>query len=160
MFLLTRTLRLVVLLLLGSAAHYFSSEQVQLQVPVVVVMAKPRKGRRKRTNTKQELLAKRMACEMDCLGQWIPEEAMNCIHFCRSPACFEQLYGEDPLEPGQVDPPRADAFDKCSLNEILESRRIEREKWKEKRNKEDDDDEEEEQKSGEDIAVETQEQVS
>lgn len=99
-----------------------------------VVTAKRQKPRRKRTNSKQEMQARRMTCEMECLTQWVPEEAMNCIHTCRSPACFAQLYGEDPLEPGQVDTERAEVFDRCNMNEILEEKKKEREARKQQMN--------------------------
>lgn len=69
----------------------------------------------------------RIQCERQCLLEWVPEEAMNCVHTCRSPTCFEKLYGKDPLEPGQVDMERADLFDKCHLSEILERKKLERE---------------------------------
>jgi hypothetical protein len=136
-----RSTLLLVVLLLGSAL-------------LTTVAAKTKKSRRKRTNSKQEMYAERLRCEMDCLAQWVPEESMNCIHTCRSPTCFDQMYGEeDPLEPGQVDPHRADAFDKCNLSEILEARRKEQEDRKKEMNQPD---EEEGKIIGEEIDMETQ----
>ena len=69
----------------------------------------------------------RKVCELACLAHWVPEEAMNCIQSCRSPTCFDKVYGDYILEPGQVDLDRAEVFDKCNINEVLEARKKERE---------------------------------
>jgi hypothetical protein len=56
----------------------------------------------------------------------VPEEAMNCIHQCRSPECYKLLYGEDPLELGQIDTARALEFDQCNRREIVLEKKQER----------------------------------
>ena len=100
-------------------------------------MAKKSRRRRERSNAKQQLRARQMECEQECLRQWLPEEAMNCIHTCRSPICFEQIYSE-PLEPGQIDLDKAGQFNKCTLTEILDLRRKEREERIQSKSKQDD----------------------
>ena len=52
---------------------------------------------------------------------------MNCIHACRSPMCFQQIYQDEPLEPGQIDLEKADQFNSCCVTEILDQRRKARE---------------------------------
>lgn len=92
--------------------------------------AKRKRNRKQRTSSKQEMHRRRRDCEGECLATHVPEEAMNCIHQCRSPACFERLYnGVNSLEPGEIDVDRALEFNSCNLAEILEARkkgRIER----------------------------------
>ena len=92
-----------------------------------------RKGRdRTRTKTKKQQTAitlrdTRLSCEMDepC-ASLIPEEAMNCIHQCSSPACYEKIYSTQPLEMGEVDLDRAIKFDECKEAELKELRRQQR----------------------------------
>ena len=62
---------------------------------------------------------------------------MNCIHTCISPMCWEQIY-PIPLEPGQVDLEKADLFNTCTLNEILDRRKKEREERRQSTPKRDD----------------------
>ena len=52
----------------------------------------------------------------------IPEESMNCIHKCVSPTCYESVY-TIPLEPGEIDMNRAQAFEECITLELKEERR-------------------------------------
>ena len=58
--------------------------------------------------------------------RFVPEEAMNCIHECRSPECYDILYGKDPLEPGQIDTDRAKEFDTCNRSELMNARKQEK----------------------------------
>lgn len=89
------------------------------------VASKKNKNRLKRTQ--QEIHGTRLLCELDqSCASLIPEESMNCIHRCVSVRCFIEVYGKEQLEPGEVDLPRAEAFDDCVVAEIKESRRRER----------------------------------
>lgn len=90
------------------------------------VNAKKKKARRQRKSNNQEKNQQKLACEMKCLQIWLPEESLNCIHECRSSNCFEQVYGDSILEPGEVDPVRAEEFDQCHLVEISRARQKER----------------------------------
>jgi hypothetical protein len=77
-----------------------------------LVQAK-RKARKPRLGVQARQL--RQFCETDvCQGGFL-EENLNCISFCISPACYEQVYGDGPLEDGEVDWPRALAFDECQV---------------------------------------------
>jgi hypothetical protein len=46
------------------------------------------------------------------------EESMNCIHFCVSPACYESVYGDMPLEDGEMDFVRDAAYETCLQKEF------------------------------------------
>lgn len=78
---------------------------------------------------------------MECLENFLPEEAMGCILNCRSPTCFASIYGRrvevdgnggpptntrPQLEPGQVDLVRYAAFDECNRKEANAKRLAER----------------------------------
>jgi hypothetical protein len=96
--------------------------------PLVSSKKKRSKRRKNRKRTlKSEVHKSRLDCEMECLDL-IPEEAMNCIFECWSPACFEELYGEnnDPLEPGEVDIERGQKMDECVQLELKMQRQEER----------------------------------
>jgi hypothetical protein len=41
--------------------------------------------------------------------------------------CFQQIYQDEPLEPGQIDLEKADQFNSCCVTEILDQRRKARE---------------------------------
>jgi Domain of unknown function (DUF4787) len=47
-----------------------------------------------------------------------PEENVNCILVCMSPACYQAVYGEVALEAGEVDLVRGQVFFKCARDEF------------------------------------------
>jgi hypothetical protein len=69
-------------------------------------------GRKKVKRMEIEMRSTRIICEKEICAAFIPEESMNCVLFCVSPACYETVYGE-PLEDGEIDIPRAKEFDTC-----------------------------------------------
>ena len=101
---------------------------------------------------------KKLDCEEEGLKDYLPEEAMNCILHCRSRKCFMEWYGpvsgenimddridisesinrsfkleKSPLEPGEIDLERSNSFDSCHINEIIRTRKKEREDKKRQR---------------------------
>lgn len=52
-----------------------------------------------------------------------PEESMNCINLCISPVCYEKVYNIHPLEDGEIDLDRFQAFDDCAQEEMRNLRR-------------------------------------
>lgn len=46
----------------------------------------------------------------------------NCILRCVSPKCYDKVYGEDPLEEGEVDDVRGSRFRSCAKNEHARER--------------------------------------
>jgi hypothetical protein len=62
----------------------------------------------------------RSACQnenVDC-ARLVPEESMNCVHTCMSPTCYAQIYESKPLEDGEVDVIRGQAFETCVQEEL------------------------------------------
>jgi hypothetical protein len=86
-------------------------------------------GRQSRKRTKRmdiELRSTRVLCEKDICSGFIPEESMNCVFLCVSPACYENIYAIDPLEDGEIDIPRAKEFEQCVKDELKAMRKRER----------------------------------
>lgn len=52
-------------------------------------------------------------CEDFPCVDWDDGVRPNCVRECQSPACYAQVYGEDALEPGEIDTTRANAFSAC-----------------------------------------------
>jgi hypothetical protein len=52
------------------------------------------------------------------------EESMNCILFCVSPACYESVYGDMPLEDGEIDLVRDAAYETCLQKELRQKRMV------------------------------------
>jgi hypothetical protein len=78
-------------------------------------------GRQSRVRAQRkevELRSTRILCEKDICSAFIPEESMNCIFLCVSPACYEKTYGIHPLEDGEIDIPRAKEFEQCVKEEF------------------------------------------
>jgi Domain of unknown function (DUF4787) len=36
-------------------------------------------------------------CELESCSKFVPEEAMNCLHQCISPACYQSIYAAEPV---------------------------------------------------------------
>mmetsp|Transcript_12052 Transcript_12052/g.15781 ORF Transcript_12052/g.15781 Transcript_12052/m.15781 type:complete len:128 (+) Transcript_12052:103-486(+) len=72
---------------------------------------------RKRNRGRLELKALLKECEQkgDCPG--VPEENVNCFYDCLSPSCYDEIYGDNPLEPGEIDFDRYQKFEKCLKDE-------------------------------------------
>ena len=70
--------------------------------------------RRKKT----EVSSIRAHCQQVVCAAWVLEESANCVNLCTSPACFEQVYGSNPLEDGEIDLRRARDFEKCLKDEF------------------------------------------
>ena len=66
--------------------------------------------------------AKRAECEVEvakdetCSRSQIDME--NCILRCVSNTCYGNIYGDDPLEEGEVDVVRGRTFRSCARNEV------------------------------------------
>jgi Domain of unknown function (DUF4787) len=91
-----------------------------------LVTAESAKQRRKRTELKLRKL--RWTCQnerMEC-ARLVPQESLNCVNLCISAACYQQVYGEYPLEDGEVDVKRAMAFEGCVKNELRDLRQQKR----------------------------------
>ena len=59
----------------------------------------------------------RKECERSMCIHLPEEEAANCVHECLSPTCFGEVYGAEPLEPGELDHLRSRNFNACTRRE-------------------------------------------
>ena len=48
----------------------------------------------------------------------IPDEALNCINNCTSPACYSKIFSNMPLEDGEIDHDRSRTFTTCMREEL------------------------------------------
>ena len=55
------------------------------------------------------------------------DENDNCVNACTSDACFEEVYGSEPLEPGEVDFARWRTFTRCARKEVGKEHKRQRE---------------------------------
>ncbi|CAJ1965761.1 unnamed protein product [Cylindrotheca closterium] len=93
-----------------------------------------REKKNRRSNAKTAIVyRRRLDCEADCMERIIyAEEAMNCIQECVSPTCFQEIY-ETPLEPGEIDLNKAKRLQTCAEQEVVDTRKVERQKKKEEK---------------------------
>ena len=86
-----------------------------------------KKMKQRRKNRVDVVLADtREVCEYYTCIQFLAEEAMNCVQLCISPACYQEIYGDNPLEDGEIDIDRAKTFEICVKNEMREVRKRQR----------------------------------
>jgi hypothetical protein len=78
--------------------------------------------------------SKKRECEASgpCAGR-DAAVAANCVNACISPACFEAVYAEEPLEDGEVDAKRSRSFLGCVRKEAAAKRADDRKARKAKR---------------------------
>jgi hypothetical protein len=62
------------------------------------------------------------ACERGQCAEWLPEENMNCVHQCIDRDCYTEVYGDNPLEDGEIDVFRTRSFITC-LKAVLRRER-------------------------------------
>lgn len=79
-------------------------------------------GRRKLSELRLRRFRSDCQNDSEC-ALMIPEESLNCVNQCVSPTCYVQIYHEEPLEAGEIDFPRAQAFDACVKKQLRELRR-------------------------------------
>mmetsp|Transcript_22263 Transcript_22263/g.69292 ORF Transcript_22263/g.69292 Transcript_22263/m.69292 type:complete len:144 (+) Transcript_22263:123-554(+) len=102
--------------------------------PLGVVEGKPKgKGTRRNTGLDKELQEIRADCTVkvdteggDCARDSVARE--NCIMRCSSDSCYQQVYGEDPLEEGEIDTARGRIFRNCARNELRTNKALAAEK--------------------------------
>lgn len=59
-------------------------------------------------------------CELNDCKQFKPYENDNCVNRCISEACYQQIYGAQPLEDGEFDNVRSRTFTQCLRQELRE----------------------------------------
>ena len=71
---------------------------------LLLLLVSGKKGQSKQDQKKAEC-QKKDSCKWD--------ESDNCINHCMSATCFNKIYAENLLEPGEIDRPRATKFSEC-----------------------------------------------
>ena len=69
------------------------------------------KGKRRQAQ-KQKMATKKHCGEVECADVH-SDGRDNCILKCTSPACYEEIYAADELEPGEIDNKRSRDFNGC-----------------------------------------------
>ena len=115
----------------SSSTSQFIVTAVKILFVLLILFLLPKlvEARRKRTPPKRNAIEARKLrdfCETQVCGDYITEENLNCISVCLSPACFEQVYGTNPLEDGELDFDRVQRFDECFLEETRNARQRKR----------------------------------
>lgn len=66
---------------------------------------------------------KRLECERSsACGAMLLDEAQNCINMCISASCFKDVYGDMPLEDGEIDNTRSRQFTNCLRKEARDDK--------------------------------------
>jgi hypothetical protein len=97
---------------------------ILFMLPKLVMTAK-RHGTSNRKRSDLQMQSLLTNCQTHTCSALIPEEGLNCVLACVSPACYGVVYGIDPVEDGEVDIRRAAQFESC-LKEELRTLRIRR----------------------------------
>ena len=76
------------------------------------------KGRR----TERKFNAIAIMCARDNCADLLLEENMNCVNQCIDQGCYTEIYGDRPLEDGEIDNVRTRAFEICFKEAIRKER--------------------------------------
>ncbi len=68
--------------------------------------------------------AKKTLCEEEDCAHLRPEENYNCVNKCVSPACYEKIYANKPLEDGEIDHDRCRYYLACVRSEAIEQTKV------------------------------------
>lgn len=78
---------------------------------------------RKAHRTSRSIQAKRRECERGSCLKLPEDDRPNCVLRCQSAMCYQKIYGEEELEPGEIDLRRNRMFTACLSTEERDSRR-------------------------------------
>mmetsp|Transcript_9570 Transcript_9570/g.24790 ORF Transcript_9570/g.24790 Transcript_9570/m.24790 type:complete len:115 (+) Transcript_9570:56-400(+) len=96
---------------------------------VLITIAAPIIEAKKRNKAAGDRVAKleRHQCEEGPCSEWDADLKPNCVMRCQSEACYESVFGEEELEPGEVDSVRSNKFQQCLRKEKSARLAVERE---------------------------------
>lgn len=110
-----------------SPSSYYLLLAVKILLVLIILFMLPHfvtgdGNRRRRSQLKLRRI--RWDCQNDSgCALLIPEESLDCVNQCVSPACYNKVYADMPLEHGEIDVPRALVFDMCVQEELRVLRR-------------------------------------
>ena len=76
----------------------------------------------KNQNRDRAFRARRRERETQTCAGMQPGTNMNCVNKCISESCFDEIYGEEPLEDGEVDSKRSRLFQSCARKSLVAER--------------------------------------
>ncbi len=93
---------------------------------LLLIWVVPVVGRSKRHKTDSQWKARKRECQVnvELCGGMIEEERGNCVAKCISEECWEEVYGHDPLEDGELDPERGRSFTSCTRRKYREQKKL------------------------------------
>lgn len=77
-----------------------------------------KRNRKRRRRDEMEIRTVRSDCAIQVCKAVVVEESMNCVLSCISPACYNRVYEDEPLEDGEIDVRRARDFEDCLKDEF------------------------------------------
>ena len=84
----------------------------QLLLMLLLLISPPSVKGKRRQAQKQKMATKKQCGEVEC-AEVHSDGRDNCILKCTSPACYEEIYAADELEPGEIDNKRSRDFNGC-----------------------------------------------
>ena len=114
-----------------SSTSKFVVTAVKILFVLIILFLLPKlvHAKRRRTPPRRNAIEARklrLHCEQHVCGAYVTEENLNCVSVCLSPACFDKVYGTNPLEDGELDFVRARQFDECFIAETRTARKRKR----------------------------------
>jgi Domain of unknown function (DUF4787) len=89
---------------------------ILFMLPKLVIAGPSAPSKRRKSNVHMQSLL--TDCQAKTCSSLIPEEGLNCVLACVSPACYGIVYGSNALEDGEVDFTRAAEFESCLKDEL------------------------------------------
>ena len=93
-------------------------------VCIVLTMTAMAAGKARQQANRNTQTRKR-ECEVQCASVE-DDDKPNCILRCQSEACYNEIYGQEELEPGEIDMHRQRLYNTCLVNEQRRSARQQR----------------------------------
>eukprot|EP00568_Trieres_chinensis_P009700 CAMPEP_0183307864 /NCGR_PEP_ID=MMETSP0160_2-20130417/19601_1 /TAXON_ID=2839 ORGANISM="Odontella Sinensis, Strain Grunow 1884" /NCGR_SAMPLE_ID=MMETSP0160_2 /ASSEMBLY_ACC=CAM_ASM_000250 /LENGTH=128 /DNA_ID=CAMNT_0025471565 /DNA_START=57 /DNA_END=443 /DNA_ORIENTATION=- len=75
-------------------------------------------GGKRKKKLDRRFLERVSSCETVACGSLVPEESTPCVTECVSSQCHGKIYGDAPLELGEVDERRYYEFERCAKTEL------------------------------------------
>ena len=77
----------------------------------------------KRSRAQKQANSRKRECERDVCGGVHEDDRTNCVLKCQSETCYAEVYGQEELEPGEIDTKRQREFSQCQSREVREAKR-------------------------------------
>lgn len=105
---------------------------VKILLVVVIILLLPKlvtgastPGGKRNKRLLREIEALRFDCERTTCKEFLPEESSMCVTECISKDCHAEVYGKNPLEPGEIHVISARDFEKCVKDQLRAQRNAE-----------------------------------